>query len=1320
MATTLNVIKTITIRATAEGADQVAKQLQDIASKMDGVTIAAGSQEKALLSTESAYKRLQTRYDQEFRAQQQLAQVQKTLDAARNQGLVSQSRANELMQAAIKFHNSGAEAGAKHAAVLQELSSAATASASSLGTLGGVLSALGPVGVAVAVGIAAITAALALASKEALHFAEVAGKLRDTAETTGFTTDQIQALNRAAAQVGVATEKLEQGLNRFAAQMDDIQKHTGGAYQALLQLDKAAAQNIASAKSQGEAFELLGKALEDVDEVTRASTLRSIFGRGGVDLGRVFNFTSQQGGLTTFTEGLRKLDLITQEQANHWDDLGDSINENLRQIRQNIVSTFAGPTLEALKSVTDSLRSLSEIIQTTNWNSFLEFWRTWGILVPIVGLPLFAITNALKLIKEFQGTTPPLTTPSEAVPTPQIDPRNVEEQKRKINELKATVEEWRKGVVQAANDNQRLGTVMSGTQTPAEQLATKILLLKKGIAESGGSAEDAAEGIARLTREFNNDAAKRNRDALQGVATETEKLQGKINDLTAEVDRGNISWETANRAITGAIREEDIQTLERQVSALGDAATGAEKYAAGVARLKDQLEKGTITQDTFNRKVLELVPGFQNFSTNIGNFFSTFVQGMIDGKNATDALAASLKQLGQSITQAAFKDVGANISKSLSNAIGPSISSSLGLAGTAIGGLAGPLGAAAVGVGISLLGSLFDNSKEEAEAAARAQEEQAKWARLAQQYQDNVTKATAAALDLQKAGAPVAGEFASALEDINKSFSDFVAAETALGAEASSLTSMLTNATNQLRKNIEDSLQRGINEATGKGFLNQATDLVKEFADAFNTLTSTGGLTQSNIDLLNKFIFTGTQQIIDQNQLVGESYQELLKIVPQAVGGVHEYNAALVETAAAAQRSVDDLARASEALDDRLLAAVTDTSTLEGQLAILDRQQQREREEEVRQGGENLVQLEAVQAAERARVILDSNQQLLDDLQNSINAAAKNIVTYINQLLVGPDSALSPSARLQAAQSAFEAELALAQTGDIDAQSQITQFAEDFRKAGQDFFGSSAGYQAILDQITSSLLGLPAVSQSTDPVVNALADVVGAVDNNTALSVASTDGTTSAVIDVSALTEAANQIAASTQSVISSTNTLTASTNAFLDSSNQLLASSAQNLGQLVQLNQSINTSVALLSQVVQWTLGTFNNTAFIASWVPGSNHAQGGFIRGGRPYTDSVPLASGGLGMPGEFVIRRSVAQRYANALPTFNSTGQWPWNNDVTQEIRNLGSMLTALLQNIANLQEIANVKTDTNTQAIVTQTSEINRQARLESRKKHNKAA
>ncbi len=177
-------------------------------------------------------------------------------------------------------------------------------------------------------------------------------------------------------------------------------------------------------------------------------------------------------------------------------------------------------------------------------------------------------------------------------------------------------------------------------------------------------------------------------------------------------------------------------------------------------------------------------------------------------------------------------------------------------------------------------------------------------------------------------------------------------------------------------------------------------------------------------------------------------------------------------------------------LEDRLFAATTDTNTEAGALAALERQQIRERQAAVKEGLTDLTQLEAVHAAERAKVL----EQFAKQTEQAVRGLGGSIRSYLDALENGSAGGLgSPQSNLAAAQEQFARDLTLARGGDQEALGRITGTADALLGAGRAMYGSSPQFQALLEMVKSSLGNLPAVKSYDQLIYEELVKLGGAI-----------------------------------------------------------------------------------------------------------------------------------------------------------------------------------------------------------------------------------
>jgi hypothetical protein len=1300
------VIKTLIFRGTSEGVDTLTKQTIALAGALDDVTVASEQQAKATLSVEAAYKRLQSRYDEAFRAQNALAGVQKTLNTAVAQGFTTQDRANELMQQAIIYHNKTGDAQARMTdttklaryelinlsrqvqdvgvslasgqapltVFIQQGSQIADVFASSQATLKGFASqvtsglaavfqpARVAVGAVAAFGIAAVVATEQWLSAQR----QIQLSLLGIGRAAGVTVGDINKLAAANSSLtGLSTSQAAIAASALAATGKIGAEAIGSTLPLLKDFATLLGDDVpAATKVMAAALADPAKGVEDLNallgefDANTAQLIKDLQAQGD-------RFGAQKLLIQGVKDGLAGVNLTLSDAAKGWTAFGNIVSN----VWTGLGSLFArGLGLEKTLSLEDQLAALNrqkDLLQQPGADllfSDSEFSST-DTKLKNVQIQIDKITAALKL-QEGQAARTAANLKSfqvqQAVETALPEVRqagNLENQlkllqdertalmandvetagwQQRLTQINTAIGETVRqlGLVKSAqekiNDDISIGTQAAKARTVEDRAQVEFA---RARTQAGESEEDAARRAqivriqaATAEKQANDEAFLSAKQTIESRMTENA-LIGKSAGFQAEAranlaeqhrleqvalrDQGDASKidmqqletikeqnkELAVQVNLGALRQAQHE-IKRETQVLGVTeaeAQIAERRKEAYPKIGDAIKSNEAAQIRFNNAIKQS----QELA---GTFISTFVQGLVDGKSATEALGASLKGLGSSITQIAGKNIASSI---IGTAGTQATETQAATAGTGIAGLVASSGlitgaalapatagiSLAVGAAVSLLGNMLDTSKQQQQTQQAINDLNQ---RIQQAIQTNTQNAVAAATALGDAAAGPTGNFEQKLNSITDATSKYATATLNLGGTLDDVTLRFNQAISRLHVDGIADLQKSINEATGQGFLNQAADVVAKFNDAIKALTAGGGVSVAEGATAAKFLQTSLQSIVDQNQLAGASFQALAAAFPGYIDGVHEFQTAvvqvgdsIVEVAVKAQRTAEQVQSASDDLFARLLQATFDQNTLAGKLTVFDFDAQRQRLAEAQAGGENMALLEEVLAAERLQIIdnfnadalkqqQDANDKLLADQQqaeqeriDTITKANQQILDYLNGLLTGADSLLSPRARLAAAQAQFNQQLLLAQGGNLDALQGITSVAETLRTAAQAFYGSSRGYVDIFNSIQGQLSTLAGGG---------------------------------------------------------------------------------------------------------------------------GATFQTGGWVSGGTPGKDSVPL----LAMPGEYIVRKNVAQQNASNLMNLNASGKWGANDNVER-----------LLSLIAE-------KLDNNTMATVNQTQQLNRESRFTARK------
>ncbi|CAH1658743.1 hypothetical protein CHELA1G11_12863 [Hyphomicrobiales bacterium] len=321
-------------------------------------------------------------------------------------------------------------------------------------------------------------------------------------------------------------------------------------------------------------------------------------------------------------------------------------------------------------------------------------------------------------------------------------------------------------------------------------------------------------------------------------------------------------------------------------------------------------------------------------------------------------------------------------------------------------------------------------------------------------------------------------------------------------------------AMDRLRSAFTDGLERRLNEASDRGYINEISDQIaqyrKDLADAA-ALGLDGALAA-------KVFAAEAQQIVNGAELAGDAFNALVQQFPELAGVVKEFSQALADMG----NDLAAIAQRQQGYYDRIFNAANDNSTLEGALKAFDRQAQREREAEMKAGGQAITDLELALAAERVKIVndfaakakaaeqqaaeqaaraaqqkVDEAQRAVDDARADLQRAYEQQASTINATIsrleaftssirkmrtdLRFDDSLSPyndRQQQQEAQATFQELAAKAMAGDQTAMDQLADAARRYLEESKAYYGFNEVYARIFEEVQSTLEAVGSKAQS--------------------------------------------------------------------------------------------------------------------------------------------------------------------------------------------------------------------------------------------------
>lgn len=373
MADLQRVTRRVDIEAGMRGVAETTAALEKLGRAQDGVAVATDKQERATLSMEKRLESIQRRYDPLFRAQQDQVRLERDLERARSQGLISLQRQNELLALNTQRNQQAAAAARAHSLTaaarpandnrpglnegLSRGLQTATASVPGAGFASS-LSGLSLGTAAIAGSVAGIAAAGAAIAKAGDEWTGYVNRLKTAGEDQSTVNKRLDELTQIAMRSRTAlapTVDLYAGISKSTA---DLGKSQADVARVVETVNKAFALNGSSAATASGAILQLNQAF--ASGVLRGDEFNSVM-EGAPPIARLIaqEFGIAQGDLRKFAEdGKLSADKVFDALLRGSRDIDQQFGQTSATLSQS--STNAVTALTQLGAEMDSVLGISQ------------------------------------------------------------------------------------------------------------------------------------------------------------------------------------------------------------------------------------------------------------------------------------------------------------------------------------------------------------------------------------------------------------------------------------------------------------------------------------------------------------------------------------------------------------------------------------------------------------------------------------------------------------------------------------------------------------------------------------------------------------------------------------------------------------------------------------------------------------------------------------------------------------------------------------------------------------------------------------------------